>query len=236
MARLTVGATGQLTRKKIATLVAVTNESLESWSAATAANLTDIVSRTVRLSLDRSLLDPDNVATDARPASLTSGITASQSTGSSAAQIVADLAAAIGPVVASSADPSRIAIVMAPATALFLSKLLNAAGASQFPDLGVNGGTLWGLPVIVTAAAVFIGSPSANIVAVIDAGRVAVADDSEMTVDASALASISMVDNPSGAQNEVSFFQTETTCLRFILAKNFVRANDTAVAWFPAQY
>ncbi|MGE0875666.1 MAG: phage major capsid protein [Burkholderiales bacterium] len=236
MSSLSLTATDALEPKRVSALVPVTEELLQSWTPAVEANLSDLVSRVVRYTIDRSLLDPDSSVTAARPASLTFGLTPTQSTGSSAAQALADIAALLDVVLTDTQDTARVVIVMSPKTALHLSQLLTTGNTFAFPHLGARGGEIFGVPVIVSPAAGALGSPAANVVAAIDAARIVVADDGLMLAAASDTASLSFTDAPAGAESQVSLFQTGTSALRVTLFKNFVRANSTAVAWFPTAY
>lgn len=241
--KMNLTKTAALDMKKVCALVPVTDELLESWGAAVQANLEDLISRTVRYAIDRSLLDPDQGVTTARPASLTNGIAAGQSTGSTAAQALADFKAMLTGPLTGTQDPSRVVIVMPPTSALFLSQLLTTGGSFAFPQLGALGGAISGVPVIVSPAAAMIGSPNSNIVAAVDASRVIVADEGLMLVDVASAAAIELKDDPTNtgvggtvATSMVSMFQTHTKLLRISLYKNFIRANASAVSWFPVAY
>jgi hypothetical protein len=59
------------------------------------------------------------------------------------------------------------------------------------------GGYLMGFPVITTTAMVSTGSPSSTIIVAVKAGEIYLADDGEVTVDASDQASVEMVDSSS---------------------------------------
>ncbi len=235
--RATLGATATLPEMKIGVLVPFTDELFASWSPAVLGNMRNSIERAVLYAMDFCLLDPSITATDSRPASLTFGITPTQSTGSSDAQAAADLAAMLQALVDGGSDLSRVLIVMAPSSALYLSRLLTTAGTYAFPEMNATGGSIWGIPVAVATAAAQPGSPSSNFVVAIDAGKVLVADDGLILADASTASALQFDDAPSSAPTSmVALFQTGTRALRLMRYLNYERASDSACAWFPAQY
>lgn len=241
--KMTLTKTTALDLKKIAYLTPASDESFESWGPTVQAQLEDLMGRMVRYGLDRSLLDPDLGVTTARPASLTNGIASGQSTGSTAAQATADIKAMLTGPLTGTQDPSRVVIVMSPVTALYLSQLLTTGNTYAFPNLGALGGSIFGVPVIVSPAASLLGSPPANIIMAVDASRIVVADDSLMLVDVADAAAIELRDNPTNsgvgatvATTMVSMFQTHSRVIRTRFYKNFQRAAASAVSWFPVAY
>jgi hypothetical protein len=231
---MNLARTDALYRKKQSSLIVFVDELFQiALSGAVLANIKDCVSRVLLFTADQGLLDPALGATDAAPSSLTFGIAAGQSTGAAAEEMIADLSAALAPVIDTSPDPSRIAIIMPPAAALHGAKALLTSGSYAFPQLTALGGSIWGFQVLVSRGAQAIGSPAQHVVAVVDAGRIVHADDEVLTVDSSAVASLSMRDNPTGAETQTSMFQTTARALRVQRYLNYARAANSAVAWFP---
>jgi HK97 family phage major capsid protein len=237
MARGSLSVTPMLGMKSVKAIFAVTDELLTSTAPANLANLEEIAARSVRFTMDRSMLDPSMAATAAQPASLTNGITPLASTGSTAAAVMSDLRALLQAVLdGGSPDFSSTVFVMSPTDALALSLLLTSGGQRAFPDLGATGGSIWGVPALVSKAADLGGSPPARIIAAIDGSRVLVADDGLMTVGASK-AALQFTDAPvAGAANSISLYQTESTAIRLVLYKNFTRATAGCVAWMSVSY
>jgi HK97 family phage major capsid protein len=228
-----------LQMKKVSALVGFTDEIFETWSTATEGNIRASVERAVRYAMDFSLLDPSITETPDRPASLTNGIAPTQSTGSSAAQALADFNALLGSlIVTKGADASRVLIAMSPVTALYLSQVLTAAGAFAFPGVNAStGGSILGFPVALAHAAAQVGSPSSNFITGIDCSKILVADDGLIVADASTATSLQFSDAPSaGPASLVSLFQSHTRALRLQRYLNYQRATANAVAWFPTQY
>ncbi len=202
----------------IAMLVA-TAELLRS-SAPSAENVLarDMAAATV-LAMDEAFVDPSNAGTPAaKPAAITNGASAYtiHSSGASLSQIDGDLALMIEALSDYGSDMTLTAFVLRPRTALFLSLLRGSGGALAFPQLSVKGGTLAGLPAIVSAASPSsVGSPAeGGSIALVDAGQVLVADDGGGAFDVSRNATIAMEDAPGSPSVMVSMFQTDSIAIR----------------------
>jgi len=94
---------------------------------------------------------------------------------------------------------------MTPALARGLSSQTNALGQPEFPGLNPNGGTIMGFPVIVSASV-----PAGNIIAV-KADEVWLADDGQVTLDASNQATLDM---SGGSSPNFNLWQRNCTAIR----------------------
>jgi hypothetical protein len=98
------------------------------------------------------------------------------------------------------------------------------------------GGTLMGIPVITTQYAAN-QSGSGNLVIAINASDIFLADDGNVTLDASREASIEMSDAPAGdstvptGASLVSMYQTNSIAIRAERYINWVKARTTAVSF-----
>ncbi len=231
MTRSSLTATPALPLKKVAAMIGVNDELLTSMHSANLSALGESASRNLRFNLDKLLVDPTITATTARPASLTNGIVATTSTGATALLVMADLRTMLQALLTDgSPDFSRVSIAMGPTTAMYLSSLLTTSGQFAFPALGLTGGSIWGIPTLVSKAA-------AGLIAVVDGSRILVADDGFMTVDVSSQAALQFSDAPSaGAASSISLFQTSTTVLRLVRYVNYQRATAGCVAWMTVAY
>jgi hypothetical protein len=72
---------------------------------------------------------------------------------------------------------NSLVLVMSQGIALSLSLMRNALGNREFPDLTMRGGYVEGIPVIASEAVTQLGSPTANMIAAINAEDVFLADD-----------------------------------------------------------
>ena len=121
--------------------------------------------------------------------------------------------------------------VTTPSIALALSLMTNSLGtAMQFPDVSIRGGSIRGVPVIIS------NYVPAGLVVLVFASEIWFSDDGVVTVDASTQASIQMMDNPtndSGVPTHtsmVSMFQTDSVALRAERFINWTKRRSTAVA------
>jgi len=121
--------------------------------------------------------------------------------------------------------------IMPATTALALSLMQNPLGQSEFPGIGMTGGTFFGLPVIVSQYV-----PSGT-VALVNAGDIYLADEGGIAVDMSREASLEMADNPShdsttptAATDLVSLWQTNSVGFRAERTINWARRRPSAVA------
>ncbi len=205
---------------KLAMLCALTEELVRFSSPAA----TDVVERALVAAIaagtDRAFLDPDEAATSGHPASITNGITPTSSAGSSAAQITTTLTTMLDSLATSGSSLRNAVVIAHPSTAIVLSSVLTAGNARAFPDASVRGGSIFGLPLLVTRSAQTEGSPLQRLLVVADGDRIVVADDGQVTVDTSRQASIQLLTDPvSGAQSLVSLWQNN---LAGLLAERFI--------------
>ncbi len=116
-----------------------------------------------------------------------------------------------------------------------LGLMRNALGQREFPDITMRGGSLEGIPVIASQYAA-IGSPANNLVILVNAGDIFLADDGGVTIDVSMEASLEMADDPTngGSPTEttlVSLWQDNLIGLRAERFINWARGRESAVAY-----
>lgn len=172
-------ATITLDYAKLAACVAMSVELARFGRVAQAAQF-----RILRAAWDKGvsvkMLDPTIAATINRPASLTYGCASTTSTGTTAAQISADLAAMISKI-----QSPGIALrwIMRPLTFARIAAALGSVG------LNVTVQSLLGIPVV-------LASNSPKQVTLLDCAAVAYAADGEMDIEVTSQASIEMSDAP----------------------------------------
>ena len=193
--------------------------------------------------LDLSLIDPNQGGqTNIQPASLTYGVTPVTPSGTNYAAFVTDVKSLFSTAIAAQLDISQAAWVISPTTALALSLMVTSLGNLQFPGLTINGGTLMGLPVIVSTQAKIAGSPQfGETMVLIFPGEVFLADDGAATVEASDQVAIQMLDNPTNQSTAtstpttmVSMFQTESIAVKAVRYINWTKARSQACAFIQA--
>ena len=199
----------------------------------------DDLAKTISTFMDVQFLDPNVAAVaNVNPASVTYGVTNTAATGTAAANLRTDLATLMQSMADADLDMSGSAWIMTPTQAMNIGLMLNSLGLPLYPDMGVNGGTLMGLPVVTSNSANIPGSPSSGRqIILINEPEVFFADDGQVTLDVSREASIQMLDNPTNASTSgttattmVSMFQTHSLALRATRFVNWAKRRTTAVA------
>ena len=104
----------------------------------------------------------------------------------------------------------------------------------------MQGGTFFGLPVIVSQNAVVAGSPvsgEGEMMILANAPEILVADDGQITIDASREASLEMLDNPTNSSaaetptTMVSMFQTNSVAIRAVRFINWKKRRSFCVQY-----
>jgi HK97 family phage major capsid protein len=225
---------------KAAGLMAIDDELRRSSSPSAELMVRDDLAKTVQQLLDLSLIDPNQGGTaNVQPASLTYNVTPITPTGTNAAAISTDVAAVFAAAIAANLDPMNAVWIMTPTTALKLSLMLTSLGSKQYPDITIKGGTWQGLPVVVSNIASISGSPDyANMIVLMFPDEVLLADEGQVTIEASNEASIQMLDNPTNtstggttATTMVSMFQTHSLAIKAVRYINWAKRRTTAVAF-----
>ena len=222
---------------KVAAISVITEE-LARFSSPSAETLTrDGLRDALVERIDRDLIDPAEAGTaNVQPASLTNGLTALSSSGTSADNARTDLANIMADFVSANQDPAGVVLIMPTALALSLSFQVNSLGQREFPDLSMSGGSINGIPVITSQYAAN-ASGGGNLVIAVNAREVFLADDGQVTIDASREASLQMLDNPTNNSatatptTMVSMWQTNSIALRAERFINWDKRRDEAVVY-----
>lgn len=187
--------------------------------------------------MDRDFLDPAKaVSTGVSPASITNGATTIAASGTTADAFRLDF----GNLVAAfsqnnNGSVSGLVVVMSQTQALRLGLMRNDFGAKEFPDLGIMGGSIEGIPVVTSDNIVANGGSPADgwIIVGMIAPDILLADDGAVDVDISTEASIqadSAPDSPATASTvTISLWQHNLVgirCERFI---TWQKARSTSV-------
>lgn len=222
---------------KIAAIAVITEE-LARFSAPSAETLVrDELARAVIERMDVDFIDPAQAAVaNVSPASITNGVTPLSPSGTSADNARTDLTNLLSTFVENNLDPSNLVLIMPNSLALALSLMVNSLGQPSFTGITMQGGTLLGIPVVASQYAAN-ASGSGNLVIAVDASSVFLADDGQVTLDASREASIEMSDAPlanstvptAGSVSVVSMYQTNSIAIRAERFINWAKARTTAV-------
>ena len=232
--RATLAVQG-LTEKRIGEVFGFSDELFRVLSPAHLASITETVVRGMALGTDAALLSEGD-AGDA-PEGLLHDTEPQECTGADAAAVESDMKALFSALFAPGRGTDRWLLTMPPPTALNLSTLCTASGDRLFPQLSVTGGSVWGVDCFVTPAAVRVGSPSENVIVLLDGARIALADSEVVVVDSSSVAAIQLDDAPiDGASEVTSAFQSHTRFLRVSRFLDWCRVGDAAISWMAVDY
>jgi HK97 family phage major capsid protein len=162
-------------------------------------------------------------------------VTPIASSGTTADALRDDLRALWGTYITNNINPSDAVYIMNPRTALAVSLMQNPLGQSEFPGLTMNGGTLMGVPVIVSNYVPYT-SPG-SLVILVNASDIYLADDGQVAIDASREASLQMDNAPTNSSATptpttlVSMWQTNSVALRAERYINWAKRRSQAVAY-----
>lgn len=221
---------------KLAIITAITEE-LARFSQPNAETLVrDDLARAVVEQMDADFIETSNSGTtNVKPASITNGIAAIGSTGATEAAIRDDVKAMFNAFVTANLDPAGAVFLMHTSTALSLSLIVNALGQPAFPNITMNGGTFFGIPVVTSTSSGFTPdmSPTERIVVLVKANDILIADDGTVTIDTSREASLQMnstPDDPLTASTVLtSLWQHNLIGIKAERYVNWVRGRTSAV-------
>jgi len=200
--------------------------------------LRDDLAAAVIARMDIDFVDPDKAAVaNVSPASITNGVAGTAPTGTAALNVRHDLAVLLGKFAASLQSVSGLALIMSDTMASNISMMVNALGQDEFPDLRPDGGSIKNIPVIVSEHLTSLDSPKNQTIILLKPSEIYLADDGQVTVDASMEASVEMSDAPtqdgiagSGA-SLVSLWQTGMIGIRAERVINWKLRRASAVQY-----
>lgn len=223
---------------KVANIAVLTDELVRFSSPSAETLVRDALAAAIIERIDTDFVDPAKAAVaDVSPASITNGIAAIPSSGTSATDVRNDIAALFAPFITANLTPANGVFIMNATLALALSLMMNTLGQPEFPGVTMNGGTFLGLPVIVSQYV------PTGIVILVNASDIYLSDDGQVVIDASREASLQMDDAPTNASADtasppapipttvVSMFQTNSIALRAERFINWQRRRVEAVAY-----
>ncbi len=219
---------------KIAAICVLSDELIRFSSPNAETLVRNQLANTIIERMDRDFIDPDVAAVaNVSPASITRGATVLASAGASLANANTDIQSIIGQFIAVNQNIQNLAWIMPNSLALSLSLMLTSLGQPAFPTINVNGGTLAGYPVVTSqyASAISTSPTDLFIVILLNQSEIFLADDGQVSVDASNQASIEMSDNPASDAGNVmvSMYQTNQVALRAERYVNWARGRTSSV-------
>lgn len=222
---------------KVANICGVTEESIRYSSPKADAIIRDSLANALRKRLDIDFINPAKTAVaGVSPASITNGTDTIASSGDAADDIRLDIRSIFAAYSAAENPMDTGVWIMSNNTAAALAMLNNPLGQPEFPTM-VAGRTLFSMPVIVT-------NYVTDIVVLMNAEDVYLADEGEINVASSSEASVEMSDAPTGSgitptgASLVSAFQNNLVFIRAERTLNWMRRPNrvgvvylTGVSW-----
>lgn len=219
---------------KIAGIIPLTEELVRFSNPSAEALVREELANAIIQFMDSQFVDPTKASNDVSPASITYGVTPDAPSGTTAAAFRADAKTLLGNMYAAG-HASSLVWIMTQQQALALSLMQNSLGQPQFPGITPEGGTLLGYPVVasenIPAAG---GSPTDGYPIIIArAPDILLADDGQVTIDASREASLQMEtapdSPPTASTNMVSLWQHNMIAIKAERYINWGKARSTAV-------
>jgi len=222
---------------KVANICVLTEEVIRDSSPSAEAIVRDQLAEALKARLDIDFINPAKTASaGVSPASITNGAPHGAASGTGDADDVrADIRSLLGEYVAANNPPTTAVIIGRSDTALALSMMVNALGQREFNEIGMNGGTLLGIPVITSQHV-----PS-GVVVMVNASDVYLADEGGIRIDMSREASLEMLDGsltmdaigvvPGTAASMVNLWQTNSVGFLAERTINWARRRTASVAY-----
>ena len=176
---------------KVAVIVAMTEELARFSDPSAESVVNDDMVASISQFLDGQFINPTNApVAGVNPGAITHGVTPITSTGSTVAQVTADLGTMLQNMASAGIPMNAPAWIMNPREAIYLSLLRGATDAPAFPSMA-TGNTLLGYPVVTSNT-----SPLGQIV-LLDQRQIFLADEGGVTLDVSREASLQLDSAPS---------------------------------------
>ena len=220
---------------KVANICVLSMESIRFSDPKSDAIVRNQLAEALRARLDTDFITPSKTAvTNVSPASITNGAATIVSTGDDADDIRLDVRSLLAKFNAANNPPSTAVFIMTSSCAQALAMMVNPLGQPEFPSMGSTGGTVYGIPVIVSDYV------PAGLVVLVNASDIFLADDGDVSVDTSMEASLEMSDapahdssTPTGA-SLVSLWQTNSVGVKAERMINWMRGRSQSVAYLTS--
>jgi HK97 family phage major capsid protein/HK97 family phage prohead protease len=179
--------------------------------------------------LDLQFNDPAVAAVaNVNPASITNGASTAATLGPTAANAKGDIVASIGVFAAANVPLTESVWLMSDSNAFGLSVSLNGLGQPLFPGITAQGGTLYGMPVVIS-------NNCSTRVILVHAPSILFADEGGVQIDVSREASVQMDSAPTDPADAttvfVSLWQKNLVGLRAERMITWIRARTAGVRY-----
>lgn len=219
---------------KVANIAVATMEVIRDSSPSAEVIIRDQLVAALRERLDRDFIDPAKASVNGvSPASILNAIGALPSSGSDADSVRVDIKTLFSAFIAANNAPTSGVFIMSATTALALSLMQNPLGQPEFPGITMNGGVLFGLPVIVSE---YVPTDSTgSLVALVNASDIYLGDEGGFDLSMSTEASLQMDDSPDNPTTAstvlVSLWQRNLVGFRAERAINWALRRPSGVAY-----
>jgi HK97 family phage major capsid protein/HK97 family phage prohead protease len=210
---------------KVANIAVLTDELVRMSTPSAELLVRDSLAQALIARLDVDFVNPAKAAVaDVSPASITNSATAVPATGTDYDAFKVDAKVMMGRFIAANISLTEGVWIMQSTQALAFSLMQNALGQAEFPGMSMNGGTLLGLPVIVSQHV-----PS-GVVVLAAASEIYLADDGQVMIDTSREATLMMDSAPTSVATR-SMFQHNEIAIRAERYINWAKRRAAAVQY-----
>lgn len=198
---------------KIAGIIPLTEELVRFSNPSAEMLVRDELAAAIIQFMDSQFVDPTKAANDVSPASITYGVVAVPATGTTAAALRADVRTLMAGFLATNQQMASAVWLMTQQTALGISLMVNTLGQPEYPGVTMGGGTFLGIPVVTSEGIPSTGGSPADgyPIILVNASDILLADDGQVTLDASREASLQMDSTPdsppTASSNMISLWQ-----------------------------
>ena len=226
-------STVNLSPLKVAAIAVTSNELLRDSSPSAEQLVRDALVQASSQRVDQTFLSNTAASSGVSPAGILNGVTALGSNGQDDAAVREDLKELYAPFISANIPTDGLTLVMHPNLAVSIGLIANALGQDAFPNIGPNGGTLRGIPVVtghnVGATHMIMLKPS-EIWRIGDTG-VEVSLSREATIEQDT-APAGASDTPTAASATLmSMFGTESTAFKVVRSINYQKRRTQAAQW-----
>jgi HK97 family phage major capsid protein/HK97 family phage prohead protease len=178
---------------KVANIAVLTNELVRYSSPSAEMLMRDSLATALIQRLDIDFINPAKAAVaNVSPAGVLNGTTAITASGTTSDAFKVDAKLLMANFITNNIPLNDGVWIMTNTMALSFSMMENALGQSEYPGITVNGGTLLGLPVIVSQ------NVPTGVVALVSASEIYLSDDGGIDIEVSREATLEMSDTPAG--------------------------------------
>jgi HK97 family phage prohead protease len=217
---------------KLASICVLSMEHIRDSSPKSDVIVRDQLAAVVSAEQDTAFILPSNSGTtNIKPKSITNGASTIASGGTDQASIILDVRSLMAKFTSQNNPPTSGVWIMNSINASALGTMINPLGQPSFPTMtDFSGGTLYMMPVIVSDSVT-------NIVVLVNAKDIFMAQDDGIQIDASDQVSLQMDDAPTNssatptATTLVSMWQTNSVAFRAEHSIGWVRGRTSAVAY-----